>query len=133
MTDGEDFRPVSPTVGERNRRAPGGRKYEAKVRMTEYEAQMVRARAAALGVSVPRALLESTMGAPATTRTEREAFYRELMGLRRLLANLTNNVNQIARALNSDMEVPPREIRSVLERTAVAVRRIEELAEESRL
>lgn len=92
----------------------------------------VQARAIALGISVPRTLVEAAIGVPPLTRRERDVLHQELTGLKFLLGNLTNNVNQIARALNSDADVPTRQIRAVLERAAAAAARVEALAEEYR-
>jgi len=100
--------------------------------MNDEEFTKVQGRALALGISVPRALIEAATGVPPLTRKEREALHQELTGMKFLLGNLTNNVNQIAKALNSDADVPSRQIRAVLERAAVAASRVEELAEEYR-
>jgi hypothetical protein len=129
VTDASEVHGVPAPAGGRNRREPGGRKHEAKVRMNDEEFARVQARALAMGVSIPRVLIESATGAPALTRTERSAYFTELMAMRRLLANLTNNVNQIARVLNSQGDVADREIRAALDRSAAATQRIEELAE----
>ena len=118
--------------GGRNKREDGGRKHTAFVRMNDEEFTKVQGRALALGISVPRALIEAATGVPPLTRKEREALHQELTGMKFLLGNLTNNVNQIAKALNSDADVPSRQIRAVLERAAVAASRVEELAEEYR-
>ncbi|MGX1976866.1 hypothetical protein [Streptomyces kronopolitis] len=120
-------------AGGRSKRVPGGRKHAAKVMMTTEEFERVSARAIVLGVSVPRALIEAATGVPPLTRREREILYGELNGLKFLLGNLTNNANQIARALNSDIEVPGQQIRSVLQRAEAAAGRIEELAERFRV
>lgn len=114
------------------RREEGGRRHVTKVTMSDAERVLVEARAIALGVSIPRALVEAATGVPPLTRTEREALHQEITGIKLLLGNLTNNVNQIAKALNSDADVPNRQIRSVLERAAVAASRVEELAERYR-
>ncbi|MFE6808607.1 hypothetical protein ACFVEN_44190 [Streptomyces sp. NPDC057681] len=100
--------------------------------MNDEEWAKVQGRAIALGISVPRALVEATTGVPPLTRKERDALHQELAGIKFLLSNLTNNTNQIAKALNSDADVPNRQIRSVLERAAVAAARVEELAEKYR-
>jgi hypothetical protein len=118
--------------GGRQRREDGGRRHTTKVLMSDEERVQVEARAIALGVSIPRALVEAATGVPPLTRTEREALHQELAGIKLLLGNLTNNVNQIAKALNSDADVPGRQIRAVLERAAVAAARVEELAERYR-
>ncbi|WP_167518999.1 plasmid mobilization relaxosome protein MobC [Streptomyces chryseus] len=98
-----------------------------KVLMSDQEWTKIQARALALGVSVPRVLVESTIGTAQMTKTQRDAMVAELLGVKALLANIANNVNQIAKALNSGSDVPNRQITAVLERTAVAVKRVEEL------
>lgn len=118
--------------GGRSRREEGGRRHTAFVRMNDEEFALIQGRAIAMGVSVPRALVEATTGVPPLTRTQRKALHQELAGIKLLLGNLTNNVNQIAKKLNSDVDVPTREIRAVLERAAVAVGRVDDIAESYR-
>ncbi|MGW1674599.1 hypothetical protein [Streptomyces sp. NPDC002324] len=100
--------------------------------MSDEEFALIQGRAIALGVSVPRALVEAATGVPPLTKSQRHALHQELTGVKLLLANLTNNVNQIARKLNSDVDVPTREIRAVLERAAVAAGRVDDIAESYR-
>ncbi|MBH1934128.1 plasmid mobilization relaxosome protein MobC [Streptomyces sp. AV19] len=116
---------VTPPGG-RNKRHSGGRQHKTKVLMNKEEAEIVKARSIVLGVSAPRVLLESAIGVPPFTKTERQALIGELLAVRRLLANMTNNVNQIARALNMDVEVPGSQISGVLAASAKAVARVED-------
>ncbi|MGW2725085.1 hypothetical protein [Streptomyces sp. NPDC001492] len=97
--------------------------------MSDAEFTVVQARAIALGISVPRTLIEAAIGVPPLTRRQREVLHQELTGVKLLLGNLTNNVNQIARALNSGADVPDQQIRTVLDRAAAAAARVEEVAE----
>lgn len=113
-------------MGGRNKRDEGGRKHSAHVRMNDDEFAIVQARAIALGISVPRALLEATTGAPPLTKKERQALHAEMTGIKALLGNVANNVKQIAKALNSDADVPTRQIRAVLERATTAAARVDE-------
>ncbi|WP_329468692.1 plasmid mobilization protein [Streptomyces sp. NBC_01431] len=106
----------------------GKRQHVTKVLMSDKEAQLVRGRAIALGVSVPRTLVEAATGVPPLTRTERDAMYMEVMAVRRLLANMANNLNQIARALNADAEFSPDQLRAVLDRLPGTIERVEEMA-----
>ncbi|MFH8350215.1 hypothetical protein [Streptomyces sp. NPDC018045] len=122
----------SAPPGGRNKREAGGRRHVTKVLMNDAEFQMVQGRAVALGISVPRALIEAAIGVPPLTKSERAALNTELTGLKHLLGNLTNNVNQIAAALNSDVSVPAVQIRAVLARAEAAAARVEELAQEYR-
>lgn len=53
-------------------------------------------------MSVPRWLAESGLSSdPGVTREERRQWLAELMGIERLLANIANNVNQIAAGVNA--------------------------------
>lgn len=132
MSESKPRRAPAPSGG-RLKRETGGRQHVTKVLMNDAEMLTVQARAIALGVSVPRSLVEAAIGVPPLTKREREALTQEVTGLKWLLGNLTNNVNQIARALNSDVEVPAEQIRAVLERAEAAAGRVEELAERFRL
>jgi hypothetical protein len=75
-----------------------------KVKLTEAEREQLRARAAELGVSVPRLMVESALSGVETS-TDRRAMIAELFEVRRLLATVANNVNQLARAANISGEV----------------------------
>ena len=59
----------------------------------------------------------------------RDALLTELFGVHRLLANVTNNVNQMTKALHGTGEMPPQtgEVLDVVRRTAV---RVEALVDE---
>lgn len=90
----------------RQRRQPGGRKNVAFVRLSVEEKAALEARAERLGVSVPRLLVESALAGNVQTLTERRALIAELLAVRRLLAALSNNVNQLARIANATGQVP---------------------------
>jgi hypothetical protein len=92
----------------RRRRQPnadGGRRVEQKVRLTVEESAALRLKARRLGVSVPRLLVESAL-AEHDTATDRRDLMATLFGLQRLLGNIANNVNQLARKANIDDEFP---------------------------
>ena len=76
-----------------------------QVTLTATEQQQLRERAAGLGVSVPRLLVESAL-AGVETPADRRAWIAELFELRRLLATIANNVNQLARTANTTGELP---------------------------
>jgi hypothetical protein len=76
-----------------------------KVKLTGAEQAQLRSRAAEMRVSVPRLLVESAL-AGRETPTERRAVIAELFEIRRLLATVANNVNQLAHAANISGEVP---------------------------
>jgi len=73
-----------------------------KVRLLEEEHRALAVLAADQGVSIPRLLVES---ARSTDRgqsvTQRRAAMMEMVAVRRLLAGVANNINQIAKAANT--------------------------------
>ena len=75
-----------------------------QVTLTEEEQRELRERAAGLGVSVPRLLVESAL-CGVETPAERRAWMAELFELRRLLATVANNVNQLAKVANTSGEL----------------------------
>jgi len=89
----------------RRAREPVPRAVIQKVKLTDGEHEKLRALAAELGVSVPRLLVESAL-AGRETPTERRAAVAELFEIRRLLATVANNVNQLAHTANISGEVP---------------------------
>ncbi|KWX05991.1 hypothetical protein TH66_00310 [Carbonactinospora thermoautotrophica] len=91
----------------RLRRQPGGRRNVVFVRLSDEEKEKIAARAEALGVSIQRLLVESALAGSAQTVTERRALVAELLGVRRLVAALGNNINQLARVANATGAAPP--------------------------
>ncbi|MFC3690504.1 MobC family plasmid mobilization relaxosome protein [Aquipuribacter hungaricus] len=74
--------------------------------MTPEEEALLLQLALAQGVTVPRLLVEATLSsAVGETPTERRNAMVELFGIHRLLAAVSNNVNQIAKATNATGEV----------------------------
>ena len=99
-------RRIRPRRGRvRRAREPVPRAVIQKVKLTNGEHEKLRALAAELGVSVPRLLVESAL-AGRETPTERRAAVAELFEIRRLLATVANNVNQLAHTANISGEVP---------------------------
>ena len=76
-----------------------------QVKLTEEERDRLRARAAELGVSVPRLMVESALGGATGMTPDRQREVAELFEVRRLLATVANNVNQLARLANTTGEV----------------------------
>ena len=70
-----------------------------QVRLNQAEHRELRERAAALGVSVPRLMVEAALEGRQTP-TERRNEIAALFEVRRLLATVANNVNQLARSAN---------------------------------
>jgi Bacterial mobilisation protein (MobC) len=88
----------------RRAREPVAREVIQKVKLTQKERDQLRARAAELGMSVPRLMVESALSG-VETPTERRRIMAELFETRRLLATIANNVNQLARAANISGQV----------------------------
>jgi len=113
----------------RRRRAnvPGGRQGSHVVRVTAGEERQLAELAAEQQVSVPRLLIERALAGAGETPTERRAAMSELFAIRRQLAGLTNNVNQLARIANTDGRVPAgtadalQDIRVVVDRIDAAI------------
>jgi hypothetical protein len=98
--------PSAASGAVRLRRVDGGRQHAIKVKLDDAEYDAIAARAADCKLSVQRFLVScalarrSPAGAPQVAGV-RTSLTAELTGLRRLTANLANNINQIARVLNS--------------------------------
>ncbi|WP_432497807.1 plasmid mobilization relaxosome protein MobC [Kineococcus gypseus] len=118
-------------VGPRRRRenVGGARRHAHQVKVSAQEELALQVRAGRLGISVPRLLVEAALaeGAPGDPRgsrgtsgggaggagdgaagglrgvtpAERAALAQELFAVRRLLAGVANNVNQLARVANT--------------------------------
>ena len=115
---------AGPLVGRFARRRrenePGGRQHSHKVKVTPREEALLLARAEAKHVTVPRLLVESALSAGSgQTATERRNLITELFRAVRLLASISNNVNQIAKATNATGEV-----QAEMVATLQAVRRV---------
>ncbi len=110
MSAGTEPRPEGRSRRARERVA---RQVIQKVKLTGSEREQLVARAAELGVSVPRLMVESAL-AGVETPTEHRRMVAELFETRRLLATVANNVNQLAKAANISGQLSERE---VLERT----------------
>lgn len=117
----------------RQRRAnadvPRDRRYVVKVNAEE-DAQL-HARAVVAGVTVSRLLFESAMNAHIETDTARKEVVSEVFAVRRLMANVANNVNQLARYANSESVFPSEaeavvsEYRSIVPRLSDALDRLD--------
>jgi len=85
----------------RRHRVQGGRPNAVKIRLTDTEYTAVTARACEARVSVQRFLTDCALTRRQQPVAVPSAVTAELAALRRLTANLANNINQIARKLNS--------------------------------
>ncbi len=111
----------------RRRRAnvPGGRRHSHEVKVTPEEEAMLLQRAEAQRVTVSRLLVESALAPQGETPTQRRELLAELFAVNRLLGNLANNVNQIAKATNATGEWQP-QTSATLEAVRRASGRIED-------
>lgn len=75
------------------------RRVVQKVRLSEAEHRELQARAAALDVSVPKLMVEAALDGRETP-TERRLELATLFEIRRVLATVANNINQLARSAN---------------------------------
>jgi Bacterial mobilisation protein (MobC) len=87
--------------GARRRRVEGGRQRAVKIRFTDAEYAEITARAAESNVSIQWLLVAGALTRKPPPTAATSALTAELAGLRRLVANHANNINQIARKLNS--------------------------------
>lgn len=85
----------------RQSNVPGGRQIAHKVKVTPDQERRLQERAHDARVSVPRLMVEEALADQiGQTATARHDLAVELFGVFRLLASITNNVNQIAKATN---------------------------------
>ncbi len=99
----------------RQRRAndnDGARQKRYVVKANAEEQTQLEARALVRGVTVPRLMVVSALNLHIETDTDRKEAIAELFALRRLLANVANNVNQIAKYANEERAFPARLTRS---------------------
>lgn len=92
-------------AGWRRRRVPGGRPRRYEVRVTLEEDARLVALAERYRMSVPRLLYTAAVSGGAEGVVARAEAVQELFAIERLLANIANNVNQVAKVANSTGEV----------------------------
>ena len=88
---------------------PGGRQFRHEVKVTAEEEARLVVLSKQQRVTIPRLLVSSALSrdtARITVEQQRELL-TELFALHRLLGNMANNVNQVAKAVNSTGDVPP--------------------------
>jgi len=105
----EQPKPKPKIVRRRRKRVAGGReqtKRSSRVLMSPEEAEVLAARSAEEGVSVPRLLLECALAERGETSTMRRDAMVNLFAMRRSLAGIANNVNQLARVANTEGHTP---------------------------
>lgn len=93
---------------QRRSNVPGGRTKSYQVKVSPEEAAVLVRLAAEHHVSVQRFLIEAAMSVEdRETPTERRDALAELFKIHRVLAAISNNVNQLAKASNATGEWPP--------------------------
>jgi hypothetical protein len=122
----------TPRPSERRRRGnvAGGRVARHVVTASPEEEGALLRLALEQGVTIPRLLVESALAQDAgETASERRATITKLYELHRLLAAISNNVNQIAKATNATRELHP-ETSATLAAVRKTAMRIDELTDE---
>lgn len=100
---------------QRREKVVGGRRHVRKLKLTETEEAALLAKAAAQRTSVSRLLVESALAdGVVTPSVERGTQFGQLADLQRVLAGVANNLNQVARALNSGADPELDQIRAIL-------------------
>lgn len=100
------------------------------MRVNREEDAQLQARAIVRNVKVPRLLFESAMATHVETDTDRKEAIAELFAIRRLLANVANNVNQMAKYANEERAFPAdadaivKEYRALVPQISAAVERL---------
>ena len=91
----------------RARNVSGGRPFRHEVRLSESEEAQLVVAAARQGVTVPRLLVVCALErSDEITSADKRELLVELFTIHRLLGNMANNINQIARAVNSTGDLP---------------------------
>lgn len=93
----------------------GRRVFRHEVTANPAEEEQLRARAAVRGVTIPRLLFESAMSSNIVTASDRRDAIAEVFAVRRLMANVANNVNQLAHFANTESVFPAEAERVVAE------------------
>jgi hypothetical protein len=101
-----------------------------RVYVTPDEDVQLQARAVVRDVTVPRFLFESAMSADVQTSTDRKEAIAEVFAIRKLLANIANNTNQLAKFANTEGAFPAEaesiimEYRAIVPRLSEAMRKL---------
>lgn len=102
------------TVGEsgvrRQANVKGGRVVRYDVRVSEEQAEVLTTRALTEGVTVPKLLVDTTLGTPPVND---KATLRELASVRRIQSGVATNINQLAHVANAGGTVPAEELEAL--------------------
>lgn len=91
----------------RARNVPGGRPFRHVVKVSEAEEAQLVVAAARHQMTIPRLLVTSALErSDEITAADKRELLVELFTIHRLLGNMANNVNQIAKAVNSTGDLP---------------------------
>jgi hypothetical protein len=110
----------------RQRRQPGGRPHKHTVRLSADEQNIVAARAGQAGVSVARFLAEAGLAGDARAASARRGAAAELLAVRRLLAAIGGNINQLAETAQAAGQRPPA-LEATMHATARILARLDEV------
>ena len=92
----------------RARNVTGGRPFRHEVKVSEAEEAKLVILAARHQMTIPRLLVMSALErSNEITAADKRELLTELFVIHRLLGNMANNVNQIAKVANSTRELPP--------------------------
>lgn len=93
---------------QRARNVPGGRPFRHVVKASEAEEARLVVLAARHQMTIPRLLVMSALErSDEITAADKRELLTELFVIHRLLGNMANNVNQLAKVANSTRELPP--------------------------
>ncbi|MFC7387167.1 plasmid mobilization protein [Sphaerisporangium rhizosphaerae] len=109
----------------RQRRQEGGRPHKHTVRLSDAEQDIIAARAAEAGVSVPRFLAEAGLAGEAGAASERRAAAAELLAVRRMLATVGGALDQLSATAGATSEA--HDARAMLHTTERILARLDEL------
>lgn len=91
----------------RARNVSGGRPFKHEVKVSEAEEAQLLVLASRYGMSIPRVLVMSALDrSDEITAADKRELLTELFTIHRLLGNMANNINQIAKAVNSTGDLP---------------------------
>ncbi len=109
----------------RARNVTGGRPFTHEVKVSEAEEAKLVILAARHQMTIPRLLVMSALErSDEITAADKRELLTELFVIHRLLGNVANNVNQIAKVANSTRELPP-QTDVVLSAAWAALRRVD--------
>ena len=105
-----------------NLRDGGVRKKRYTVMVSEGEDTQLRARAILADSTVPRLPVEAALAGASETPSERKELVVELYRLRRDVAGIATNMNQLAKFANTEKTFPAEAVRAVAEYRALVPR-----------